>query len=195
MEMGGIRMHVITKRSILWFLLFLVMILSIVFGTIKKIDFHALWGGEQDTIVEDAKTGSDEQEVVPVIGETVVVAPISGDGKNFFVEYRIDRDRIRSQQIELLQAVVDNDNSDEGSRKEAYDKLIEISQNLEKEMEIEHMIKAKGFAEAIVFINNDAASVIVETSALDPQTAAQIGEIIIKNTNIKPERISIIPKE
>lgn len=188
-------MHVITKRSILWFLLFLVMILSIVFGTIKKIDFHALWGGEQDTIVEDAKTGSDEQEVVPVIGETVVVAPISGDGKNFFVEYRIDRDRIRSQQIELLQAVVDNDNSDEGSRKEAYDKLIEISQNLEKEMEIEHMIKAKGFAEAIVFINNDAASVIVETSALDPQTAAQIGEIIIKNTNIKPERISIIPKE
>ena len=56
--------------------------------------------------------------------------------------------------------MVNDPNSDAATRKEAQDKLIQISESMDKELQLEALIKAKGFKEAALFIQPDSATAI-----------------------------------
>ncbi|MFY9393540.1 MAG: SpoIIIAH-like family protein, partial [Halanaerobiales bacterium] len=76
--------------------------------------------------------------------------------EDFFIEYRLERDRARSEQINILREIVNNPNSDEASKKEAQRKILEITDKMEKEMEIESLIRARGYREALAYIHEEA---------------------------------------
>src|SRR6056297_3112036 len=62
--------------------------------------------------------------------------------ENFFIEYRIERDKARSEQISIFREMVNNPNTDEAIKKEAQNKMLAMSEKMEKEMEIESLIRA-----------------------------------------------------
>lgn len=87
--------------------------------------------------------------------------------EDFFIEYRLERDRARSEQINILREIVNNPNSDEASKKEAQRKILEITDKMEKEMEIESLIRARGYREALAYIHEEAVDVIIHTNGLE----------------------------
>lgn len=113
---------------------------------------------------------------------------------NFFTEYRIERDRTRSQQVEILREIVNNPNSSAQVRQESQQKLIKISENLEKESKIENALIAKGFKEAVVVIQQNSVMVIVQSTGLRQDEIARISDIVIKVTGCKMEDVIIVPK-
>ncbi|WP_051688138.1 SpoIIIAH-like family protein [Desulfofalx alkaliphila] len=117
--------------------------------------------------------------------------------EGFFVEYRIERERTRGQQVEWLREIINNPNSDSETRKKAQEQLYTISQNLGKEMEIENLIRAKGFDDAVVLIQEDptnAVTVVVKTEKLTTDQTAQVAELVSRNTGINMSHVVIIPK-
>jgi len=123
---------------------------------------------------------------------------LSGSGNervDFFIEYKIERDRTRGQQMEIFRELINNKDADPEVRKNAQRSLLQISQNMEKEMKVENLIKAKGFADAVIFIDADTAQVVVRTAKLEDAQAAQIADIVNRSTGIALEKIAIIAKK
>ncbi len=112
----------------------------------------------------------------------------------FFVEYRLERDRTRSQQIDLLREIVNNQNSSEESRKEANRRLLAISQAIDTEMKIENLIRAENFKDAVAFVQEKSATIIVQTPALTPMDKNKLTDIAVRVTGLTPENIVVIPK-
>ena len=114
--------------------------------------------------------------------------------EDFFIEYRLDRDRTRSRQIELLQSIIYNTNSSANERQEAQKKILAITTTLEQELKLESIIKAKGFQDAILFIQPSSVIVIVQSKEFGPSQATKLGDLVAKTTGHTLEQITIIPK-
>lgn len=120
---------------------------------------------------------------------------VSKDSDNdFFTEYRLERDRTRSQQIDLFREIVNNQNSSEDTRKEAQRRLLAINQTIDTEMKIENLIKAENIKECVALVQEKSATVIVQVPLLTEPDRVKINQIIARITGLSEENIYIIPK-
>ncbi|PKM85959.1 MAG: hypothetical protein CVU87_13670 [Firmicutes bacterium HGW-Firmicutes-12] len=132
-----------------------------------------------------------------IVSEPVVTIALEGENvskDNFFSEYRIERERTRSGQIEILREIVNNSNSSAQLRQEAQLKLIGIADSLEKESKVENMLVAKGFRDGIVVIQKETAMVIVPSDDLQQEEIAKIVDIVVKVVGCSIEDVTIVPK-
>jgi len=120
-------------------------------------------------------------------------ASLSG-GDDFFVEYRLERERTRGQSVEWLREVINNVNSAGETRQKAQEHLMAISRNMEKEIELENLLRAKGFKDAAVLVNERAVTVIVETDHLSTGESFQITDLVSRGTGVDTQNIIIITK-
>lgn len=136
------------------------------------------------------------EESTTQIEPSVTIAANEENAKrdNFFNEYRIERDRRRSESVEILREIVNNPNSSASMRQEAQQNLISIADVLGKESKIENALVAKGFKDAVVVIQKEAVMVIVPSSGLRDDEIARISDIVIKVVGCKMEDVVIVPK-
>jgi len=113
---------------------------------------------------------------------------------NFFSEYRLERERTRSEQVERLNEVINNPNSSEGIRLKAQEELLWVTNNIGKEIKIENAILAKGFTEAISVIEKESVMVVVPSEGLRDDEIARIADIVTMIAGCKMEDVVIVPK-
>ena len=70
--------------------------------------------------------------------------------------------------------------------------MLELAQNTETETAIENLLRAKGFDDAVCYINNGLANVVVKTDALDSANVAKISEIVTEQSGIAQDKIKIM---
>ncbi|MTV49338.1 hypothetical protein GJ688_10145 [Heliobacillus mobilis] len=116
-------------------------------------------------------------------------------GNNFFADYRMERERTRGQQIELLREIVNNAQSSGETRKEAQKKLIDMTTLMNKEMEAEKLIVAKGYKDAVVIVQPDSVSVVVAAKELTTEDRTGLTEAVAKTIGIKSNNIVVMTKE
>ncbi len=141
----------------------------------------------EDTTTVDAPTSvtvSDTPED-ETVGEATMVDNTS---KDYFMTCRSNREIVRSKALEILKSTIDNPNSSQEAKDKAQNEVLSISNNVEAEGNIENLIKAKGFEEAVVFINDNNITVTVKSQGLTAPETAKIKDIVIEqtgNNNIK----------
>ena len=144
------------------------------------------WKYEGNTGVNpDSAVTVSENAEEQTLGEATLVDNMSND---YFTECRVTRETSRSKATELLKSTIDNPNSSQEAKDEAQNKIIKISNNIEAEGNIENLIKAKGFEDTVVFINDDNITVTVKSQGLTAPETAKIKDIVIEETgknNIK----------
>ncbi|MFX4260974.1 SpoIIIAH-like family protein [Pelotomaculum propionicicum] len=113
---------------------------------------------------------------------------------DFFVEYRLERDRTRGQRIEWLREVINNGNSAGETRQKAQEHLLDISSKMEKEIELENLLRAKGYKDAAVMADDRAVTVIVTSDKLSAGESAEINSLVSRRTGVDAQNIVIIPK-
>ena len=79
----------------------------------------------------------------------------------------------------------------EEMKKEIKDRLDDISQNIQKESNIENLIRAKGFGKCIVSLQNGECSVIVSPKTLNESSVIIIRDIVSGQAGINFEKIKI----
>ena len=62
---------------------------------------------------------------------------------------------------------------------------------MESEANIETLVKAKGFADCLAIVDTDSVKVVVKTQGLDAEQAAQIKNIILEETGVLAENVSV----
>ncbi len=112
----------------------------------------------------------------------------------FFVEYRLERDRFRSQRVYVLRETVNNQNSAGDIRKEANRELLFIYRNMEKEMELENLIKAEGLKDAVVYLQEKNAIITVQTESLSAAEREKLVSLVTRITGLQAGNIDFICK-
>lgn len=113
--------------------------------------------------------------------------------QDFFIEYRLERDRLRAEQAEVLQEDLKTATADE-ERRELRSRLLELFNEKKLETDMENMIRAKGFEDAVVICRADNANAIVKKDTLVSGDVIQIADVIKRLGNIREENIVISSK-
>ncbi len=121
------------------------------------------------------------------------VAASTNIDTDFFAEQKLERDQNRTEQIEQLTEYINNVNADQDSKSKAATNLIQIQERIDKENSAETLLKAKGFTEVYVRINDDTVDVVVNKADLTDADIAQIEEIVNRNTGYSVSKIHITP--
>ena len=111
----------------------------------------------------------------------------------YFAEEKLLREQSRAEQVEQLTEYVANENLDQDAKSKAAANLIEIQERIEKENSAEALLKAKGFSEVYVRIDDDTVDVVVNKAELTDSEIAQIEEIVNRKTGYSVGKINITP--
>lgn len=128
------------------------------------------------------------------MGEAKLVGNMgeSGFEEDFFASARLNRETGRSKSIETFNSIINNENADSETKKSAQSGILELADNTETETAIENLIKSRGFSDAVCYINNSQANVVVKAESLDEAQVAVITEIVTEQTDIPPEKIKVV---
>lgn len=110
---------------------------------------------------------------------------------NFFSNYREDRKETRDQEKLYLDAIIASETTSAEAKANAEAERLKLVTNMDNIMNIENLIKAKGFNEVIVSASTNTINVIVETSGLTNAEVAQITDIIKNNSDYSIDNIKI----
>lgn len=138
--------------------------------------------------------GESEETAEGYMGEAKLVGNMGNDSysDNFFSQARLERESGRSKSIETFNEIINNENTDAVSKESAQRGILEMADNTETETAVENLIKARGFEDAVCYINNSQANVVVKAESLDEMQVALITEIVAEQTSIPPEKIKVV---
>ncbi|MHB0886620.1 MAG: SpoIIIAH-like family protein [Bacillota bacterium] len=181
------------RRGLVRFLVFLLLVaVSVGYVALKQGTLKRNLTPDRDQKVSGVALGS--KDTTGTTATTGTGGPQTPATQDFFVDYRLDRDRVRSQQIEQLRELVNNPKADDQTRREAGQRWLQLTDEMGREVELEGLIRSKGFEDAVVLVRDGAAVVIVKAKELTQVEVARIADMTAKVAGVKPENINIVPK-
>ena len=119
--------------------------------------------------------------------------PTSTD--SYFSSVEISRQRARDEALEVLNAVVENDQASDAVKAEAMAEIQTIAKEMSQESNIESILMGKGFTQCLAVINGDAANIVVKTEGqLNASQLAQINAVVYEQAGIEPINITVVAK-
>lgn len=134
--------------------------------------------------------GEAPEEVIDPGQNTVSTA----EEEDFFANAIIDRERARGEALEVLVNITEDESAGEEAVAQAFSQMERIANETSWEIDIENLVKAKGFEECVAVINADTANIVVQSDGLTAGQVAQIKEIVYLETEIHPKDVKIIEK-
>ena len=113
--------------------------------------------------------------------------------EDYFSKAKSEREKAREEAVETIEETLKNDKLTDADKKSALAKIEEIGDRIERESNIESLLKAKGFEKTLAVISDTGISVVVESDGLTSAQTLQIQDIVTEQTNIKLNNIKIIP--
>ncbi|MGI6144616.1 MAG: SpoIIIAH-like family protein [Clostridia bacterium] len=150
---------------------------------------------EHPAMLEETEGDRLEPEEVSTQPQITIISEEEKELKdNFFSEYRLERERTRSERVERLNEIINNPNSSEDIRLKAQEELLWFTNNIGKETKIENALLAKGFTDVISVIEKESVMVVVPSEGLRDDEIARIADIVTMISGCKMEDVVIVPK-
>ena len=118
----------------------------------------------------------------------------SGDARDYFASIALERRQARDEAIEVLRTVTESGTATGDAKAEAAAAIEKIASGMEREADIESLIRSRGFEQCVAVLRDDGCSVIVESDGLMQGDLAQISEIVWEQAGIAPENLKIIER-
>ena len=140
---------------------------------------------------------ADTAELDPITGETtgdgaaVFVSANTADSSSYFAEAKLDREKSRAKQKDILNDMLENKNISQEQKEKCTESMMELQQRIEKETAAEAMIESKGFREAYDRMDDDTVDVVVDKDKLTDAEVAQIEDIVKRKTGMETSKIRI----
>ena len=114
---------------------------------------------------------------------------------SYFQTYRSTRESTRDQELLYYDAIITNENSTADAIQKAENLKLDLINQMEQELVVEGLIKAKGFEDCIVSMLDGNVNAVVKAKELSSSEVAQILAVIQTQLNTSLENIKIIPVE
>lgn len=115
--------------------------------------------------------------------------------EDYFTKTATEREKSRNNTVAEFDGIINNAKSSDDAKKQAETNKNTIINNMEKELNIETLVKAKGFEKCIVVVSEKNVNVIVKAKELTSAQTIQINEIACEQTGFTAENVKIITVE
>lgn len=119
-------------------------------------------------------------------------AKVEESDANYFETARSDREDALSEAQQLVEETLKSADITDSEKQEAMQKVNEIAARVENANNIETLLKAKGFNEAVAVIGDNDINIIVKSDGITTTQTLQIQDIVIAQTNIALSNIKIV---
>ena len=113
--------------------------------------------------------------------------------ETFFAAYRSDREATRESEFLYLDAIISSETSSAEAKTAAEEQKLDLVERMEKELQLETLVKSKGFEDAIGTVSDSGVNVVVGAAEVTDAQAAQIYDIVQSETTFKAADVKIIP--
>lgn len=127
-------------------------------------------------------------------GEAQLVSVASDSGAKFFEQARLKRQKAHDESMDSIKKTMKSSSLSAEEKKEYTAQMTANLEDLNAENEIETLIKAKGFADCLCFLQSGRADLTVMTSG-EPLTAAQVAQIrdvVLNKSAVTAQNITVV---
>ena len=128
-------------------------------------------------------------------GEAQLVSVVKDAGTSFFESARLSRDKARDEALETLKKALKNAKLTDEEKTSLTEKLSAQVSSITAAAELESLIKAKGFADCLVALDETGASVTVmtETGTLNGDQVARIRDAVLNRCpQLSAQQLTIV---
>ncbi len=145
-------------------------------------------------IIDNSNTQTERPNDDKTLGEAINVngttdAPTAAE---YFEQARGSREAAREEALETVKELLNDVKVTNEQKQTATAEVIAITKAIEQESDIESLIKAKGFADCVVYIADDSCSVVVQSDSLTVQDTAKISQVVTSQADIPAQNINIV---
>ena len=117
---------------------------------------------------------------------------VSAEGESdYFAQVRLARMTSRDEAVETLSSILGGGDLSDEENATYTSEAMTLSTLSESENTIESLIKAQGFQDCVVYLNDTSANIVVKSEGLIPAEVAQIKDILLTEVTIPAENIRI----
>lgn len=157
-------------------------------------DYNEINLGDVELVNSDIVPNDEFEEVesnnIPKETNTIVEA----SENDYFVESRIERDKMYSEMIEVYQNLIKSEETPVEQKTIAAQEITNITNTKNSIMISENLIKNKGFEEVVILVNSENVNVVVKSGKLNKEEISQIQNIVQRELNVDFSNISITNK-
>ena len=113
------------------------------------------------------------------------------ESDTYIVDMKMTREKQRNSLTEQLNEIINNPSTADAAKVEASNIKVEMVKNSDTELKIENLLLAKGYDQAIVFIDGDKANVVVNMEEIKQNDATKIFDIVSNQSGISRENIKL----
>ena len=139
----------------------------------------------------------------PLLAETAPVSTDAGDEgasvsgestDSYFDSARLNRQQARDSALSLLQQAATDENADQAMKDEANASIQTMASVTVSEAQIENLVIAKGYADCVAFIGENALSLAVAApeGGLTDTDTARIVDVVHQTTGFTADQVKII---
>ena len=164
--------------------------LTVLLGTAVAVNF-IYSGGTDKKLTEPAAevsgTTYGEADLVSVdkSGE-------AADSSAYFAQARLDKQSSREEAAEVLQSMYQGGDLTKDELAAVEVDAMKMGGYIESENKIESMLKAQGFEDALCYLSDSSANIIVKTPGLDAAGAAKIKSTLLSEAEFTNDQITIV---
>lgn len=114
------------------------------------------------------------------------------DSEGILSEYRLERARVRSKEVSLLQEITSSADIPDRAKEAAYSKLIDLADREEKELQAEALVKAQGCEDCAVVISNTGTMVMISNNGTEVIGQDSIKKSVSAATGLTDKAISVV---
>lgn len=111
---------------------------------------------------------------------------------DYFETARKDRQKVLSEAQETVEETLKSANATDAEREKAFETVNQIAARVEKANNIETLLKAKGFNDAVVVIGDSDVNIVVKSDGITTAQTLQIQDIVTAQTEIPLGNIKIV---
>ncbi len=142
-----------------------------------------------DAVFVDNQDVNDDSAAVDDTEKTVTA---SKEANNYFAQTKMDRDVVRGKDIEIMKSITDDQSASKEQKTEAQAKMMKIVETSQKELNIENLIKGKGFSDVVALFGDDGSvDIVVKAPAISKADTAKIVDIVTRQANVSLDKIVI----
>ena len=164
--------------------------LTVLLGTAVAVNFIYSGGKDKkltETAAEVSGTTYGEADHVSVdkSGE-------AADSSAYFAQARLDKQSSREEAAEVLQSMYQGGDLTKDELAAVEVDAMKMGGYIESENKIESMLKAQGFEDALCYLSDSSANIIVKTPGLDAAGAAKIKSTLLYEAEFTNDQITIV---
>lgn len=125
-------------------------------------------------------------------------ASTSADGgEDYFAASRLSREQARDEAVSTLRELSESEEADQAAKDEAVAQISALADDSVAEANIESLIRAKGYADAVVMIGDSSVNVVVAPpeGGLQATDVTVIKDIVVSETGVTAGQVKIVEAE